>query len=332
MRLGLSLFGNLSIGQLNTLSTKAETAGFESVWIAEGSGSDAFAACTVIAENTSTIKIGTDIISIFTRHPCVLASSAATVDLVSKGRLRLGLGASHESIVHKQLGLTYSKPIERMKETIQIIKGAVSATGPISFHGEIFSISNYSLWFTPVQPEIKIYLAAGGPRMINLLACQADGSLLFLKTEPELVRLIKKIKEISNANGRVVDIGLVMPCALHTDKSAAAKAAKDAMAMYISEYEIYAKSISEQGFAEDVDRVLANRGRGTMSESVSTELADSFCLNGDVAKIKQQIERMKQIGIELLILEPCFFPEEDFYETVQRTIGLSSLLSHEDRK
>ena len=81
------------------LSVEAEKMNFESVWVAEGAGSDAFEASAVIALNTSKIGIGTDIVSIYTRHPCVLTSAAASLDEISKGRFRLGLGASHSSIV-----------------------------------------------------------------------------------------------------------------------------------------------------------------------------------------------------------------------------------------
>jgi len=130
---------------MSSISAEAERAGFESVWIVEGTGTDAFVASTEIALNTSTIRIGTDIVSTFTRHPCVLASASASVDMVAKGRFRLGLGASHQSIVENQLGLSFTKPIKRMEETIQILTKIFASREPISFNGEIFAISNYSL-------------------------------------------------------------------------------------------------------------------------------------------------------------------------------------------
>jgi len=327
LRLGLSLLGNLTLDQMVNLATEAEKMNFESVWVAEGTGTDAFAASAVIAQNTSKIRIGTDIVSIYTRHPCVLVSAAASLDVISKGRFRLGLGASHSSIVEKQLGLKYSKPVKRIQETIQLIRSILVANEPASYLGKIFTVSNYSLWFKPFKPDLQIYVAAGGPRMIEVLAKQADGSLFFLKTVKALSSSISTVREISAAEGRQVDIGVVIPCAFHENVSLARKSASMTLAMYISEYETYQKSLTDQGFSEEVSKILLARKSsvGNPEQFVTPRLIDDLCLCGSTEDIGIQMSRFEEAGVDLLILEPCYLPDEEYEDTVRRTIRLSEI-------
>jgi len=329
LRLGLSLLGSLTLDQMARLSTDAEKMNFESVWVAEGTGTDAFAASAMIAQNTSTIKIGTDIVSIYTRHPCVLASAAASLDLVSKGRFRLGLGASHSSIVENQLGLKYSKPVKRMEETIQLTKRIVAGNEPVSYNGEILTVSNYSLWFKPFKPDLQIYVAVGGPRMMEVLAKQADGSLFFLKTVKALSSSIDIVRKISAAEGREIHIGLVVPCALHENTSIAMKSSTKTLAMYISEYEVYQRSLSEQGFTEEVSKIIMARKSAIENPEkfVTARLVDDLCLSGNSEDIRTQMLRFEDAGVDLLILEPCYISDEEFEDTVRRTIRLSETLN-----
>jgi alkanesulfonate monooxygenase SsuD/methylene tetrahydromethanopterin reductase-like flavin-dependent oxidoreductase (luciferase family) len=328
IRLGLSFFGNLTIDSITDLSVQAEKREFESVWIAEGTGSDAFVAGTAIARQTSKIKIGTDIVSIYTRHPCVIASAYASVDVLSKGRFRLGLGASHSSIVKKQLGLDYSRPVKRMEESIKIIRKLLESEGPVFFNGEVFQVSNYSLWIKPVRARGEIYIAAGGPRMVEVLAREADGSLFFLKTEGSLRKSVKRINEISVEIKRsnVPDIGLVIPCSFHDDPARALNAARVGLAMYITHYEVYQKLLSQQGFAEQVKKVtLANSSDLVRAaRCIDDQMVYSLTLVGSSkGDIRKQIELFARCGAKLVILEPCFFPGEEYSETIKRTMEVA---------
>ena len=326
MNLGLSLFGNLTVNEMSEIAVEAERSGFDSVWVAEGPGTDAFVACAEIAKNTSKIEIGTDIVSIYTRHPCVLASASASIDLISKGRFRLGLGASHRSIVENQLGLNFSKPVKRMEEAIQIVKTIIkSGTRPVNFNGEVFAISEYSLWFDPFRDIIEIYLAAGGPQMTDLLAREADGSLFFLKSEEALKNAIQRISEISKRSSKhVPEIGVVMSCAFHEDGNLASRAARQTIAMYLVQYEAFRKSLGDQGFGDEVKKIMAaGNSIEAASKFVTSKMIEEFSLCGGKTEIKNKIGKCRSAGIDLLILEPCFFPGEKLAETLRRTIELA---------
>ena len=99
------------------------------------------------------------------------------------------------------------------------------------------------------------------------------------------------------------------------------------MAMYILEYETYRKSLSNQGFSEEVSKiVLASKsGAENAAQFVTARLVEALCLSGNSDAVKKQIKQFEERGVDLLILEPCFFPNEEFEDTVRRTIKLSGV-------
>jgi probable F420-dependent oxidoreductase len=129
------------------------------------------------ADATETIRIGSLVFDNDYRHPVVLAKEAATLDLLSDGRLDLGLGAGWQASDYEQSGIPYDRPgtrIERLEEALQIIKG-ILAGGVFSFTGKYYSITGIEGYPLPVQkPHPPIVLGGGGRRMLTLAAREAD--------------------------------------------------------------------------------------------------------------------------------------------------------------
>ena len=108
---------------------EAERLGFDSVWIAESWGNDAFTYAAYVAANTSTIKIGTGIVQIAARTPTATAMAAITLDHISNGRLILGLGVSGPQVVEGWYGQPSNSPLARTREYVEIIRRALAARG-----------------------------------------------------------------------------------------------------------------------------------------------------------------------------------------------------------
>src|SRR6185503_17242396 len=100
----------------------ADACGYDSFWMPEAWERDAFTTLAELATQTERIPLATGIINVFSRSPALIAMSAATVDDISGGRFRLGLGTSGARVIEDFHGISYSKPLTRLKETIQIIK------------------------------------------------------------------------------------------------------------------------------------------------------------------------------------------------------------------
>jgi len=129
-----------------------------------------------VAEN-SDLRIGTLVLDNDYKHPVVLAKEAATLDLLSEGRLELGVGAGWLRSDYDQSGMAYDPPkvrVDRFEEGLKVLKGAF-AEGPFSFEGEHYKVTNYEGFPKPVsKPHPPILIGAGGKRMLSISAREAD--------------------------------------------------------------------------------------------------------------------------------------------------------------
>lgn len=126
---------------------------------------------------TKTLRLGTLVLDNDFRHPLVLAKELATLDLLSGGRLEVGLGAGWMRTDYQYSGIPYDSPglrIERMTETLAILKG-LFAPGPFSFSGKHYTITNHEGTPKPVQqPHPPILIGGGGRRVLRIAAREAD--------------------------------------------------------------------------------------------------------------------------------------------------------------
>ena len=176
-RIGVGFSGGMSPPDIVECVKLAEELGYESAWVAEGHGGDQFAILTACAVATSRIKLGTSITSVFVRTAPTIAMAAATVDHFSNGRFILGLGSSHKVQVEPEHGLEFIRPIERMRECTDIVRG-ILRDSDIQYRGDVYKIERFDLWFEPVRRQMPIYFAAVRPRMLEVCGEVSDGVIL----------------------------------------------------------------------------------------------------------------------------------------------------------
>src|SRR5881397_3103248 len=102
-----------------------ESAGLDTVWVAEAYGFDSPTLMGYLAAKTSTVEIGAAILNVYSRTPGALAQTAAGLDNVSGGRAILGLGASGPQVVEGWHGVPYEKPLARTREIVEIIRSGM---------------------------------------------------------------------------------------------------------------------------------------------------------------------------------------------------------------
>ncbi|MBO0858608.1 MAG: LLM class flavin-dependent oxidoreductase [Chloracidobacterium sp.] len=187
MRLGLNLgYWGANPEDNVALALEADRLGFHSVWTAEAYGSDAVTTLTWLAAKTEKIKVGTAIMQMTARVPAMTAMTAATLDLLTGGRMLLGIGASGPQVVEGWHGVPYGKPVTRAREYVEIVRKILMREQPLEHHGEHYDIPTRSglglgkplkLIIHPLRSNIPIYLAAVGPKNVALAAEIADGWL-----------------------------------------------------------------------------------------------------------------------------------------------------------
>jgi probable F420-dependent oxidoreductase len=129
------------------------------------------------AETSDRLRVGALVWCNDYRHPVVFAKEAATIDLLSEGRLELGIGAGWMTSDYEEAGMTYDRPgvrIERMVEAIEVLKGLFGDEA-FSYSGEHYTINNLNSTPKPVQkPHPPFLIGGGGPRFLKLAGKHAD--------------------------------------------------------------------------------------------------------------------------------------------------------------
>src|SRR6267143_3101038 len=133
-RLGIAFSGGPNPAEIVGCVKLAEALGYESAWVAEGHGGDQFAVLAACAAQTSRILLGTSI-SVFVRTAPTIAMTALTIDDLSGGRFILGVGSSHKVQVEGEHGVPYAKPLTRVRDSVEIIRGLLR-DGGVQYAGE----------------------------------------------------------------------------------------------------------------------------------------------------------------------------------------------------
>src|SRR5207247_6617866 len=114
--------------------------GFDDVWRAEADGSDAVTLVTWAAARTERIGVGTAIMQIPARTPAATAMTAITLDHLSKGRFRLGVGVSGPQVSEGWHGVAFDRPLERTREYVEIVRAILRRDKPVEFHGRHYEV------------------------------------------------------------------------------------------------------------------------------------------------------------------------------------------------
>jgi probable F420-dependent oxidoreductase len=128
------------------------------------------------ASATTTLRVGALVFDNDYKHPVVLAKELATIDLLSEGRLEIGLGAGWMISDYEEAGIPYDSPkvrIDRFIEGVAVIRGAM-AEGAFSFSGDHYTITNYNGQPKPVQARPPLLIGGGGKRVLSYAAREAD--------------------------------------------------------------------------------------------------------------------------------------------------------------
>src|SRR5437588_4575811 len=186
MRLALTLgYSGARMTLDMDLVREVERLGYDSIWSAESYGSDAVTPVAWIAALTSRIHVGTGIMQLAGRTPAATAMTAMTLDGLSGGRFRLGLGVSGPQVVEGWHGQAFGKPLQRTREYVEIVRAIFRREKPLEYRGEYYQIPYAGAEATGLgkplksilhgRPDIPIYLAAVGPKNVALAAEIADG-------------------------------------------------------------------------------------------------------------------------------------------------------------
>jgi 5,10-methylenetetrahydromethanopterin reductase len=301
--LGLSIASHsgLAAPAVGALAAAAEAAGFRAVFVAEGHG-DALSLCHPVIAGTSRVRVGTAIANAALRPPILAAKTAAQLDQASGGRFLLGLGVGND-VMNGRFGLPPFPPLQMIEEYVGALRAAL-AGHPAGFEGQLFRTGMVPFDSPPVRPELPVYLAALGPRMLELAGRIADGVILNLMSPAQAGLAASLVRAAAVAAGRdasSVEVVCVVHVCLSDDREAAAAAARAVVPRYVLHPAV--GKLFGADLSEARARTLAGDRAGAAGH-VPGHVADAFVAHGAAAACRARISEYRAAGVDL----PAVFP------------------------
>jgi F420-dependent oxidoreductase-like protein len=333
MRLGLMLGYsgeriNLPIEQIKA----ADRMGVYAIWTAEAYGSDCITPLAWAGALTERIHLGTAIMQMHARTPAMTAMTAMTLDQLSGGRFLLGLGLSGPQVVEGWHGLPYGKPLGRTREYVAIVRAILRREQPLVHDGAHYQIPYHgpdaSGLGKPLKsiihgrPDLPIYLAAIGPKNVELAAEIADGWLPVLFSPRHYDQAYRPLVEAGFAkpgSGKgyaQFDIAPSVPVAIGPDVDACRAMIKPFLALYIGGmgarganfYNDVARRYGyEQAAGTIQDLYLAGRKQEAIA-AIPEELVDDIALCGPRERIAERLALWRDSPVTTLNIIP-YTPE-----------------------
>ena len=301
----------------------ADDLGYDSVWIPETWGNDAFTLLTTIALNTKKIKIGTGIVSIYSRSPAIMAQTISTIDTFSGGRAMLGLGPSTDTVNEDWHGAEHKKPLRRTREYVEIIRLILSGQR-VNYSGEIFNLKNLKLQSKPLRREIPVFLASLGPKNLELTGELADGWLPFLCPEEHIIKLKQTVGQAAESFGRnIEDIAVYpyVPALVSTDTEQANYLIKEFISFYVGAMgPHYFNLISSYGYNDDAVKIRKSWNSKDLEgciNGVSEELLELVSINGKKEDALKKLQSYQTVSTCPIIMFPFKATKKQIVETLE---------------
>jgi F420-dependent oxidoreductase-like protein len=299
------------------LAQEADRLGYSVVWAAEAYGSDSPSMLAWMAGQTERIDLGAAVMQIPARTPAATAMTAATIDTLSGGRFRLGLGVSGPQVSEGWHGVRFGKPLARTREYVDIVKLALGRK-QVEYAGAHYQLplpdgpgKALRLGFHPARDNIPIYLAAVGPKNLELAGEIADGWLaVFYAPEFAAEQLAPVVAGRAKVGKELAGFDVVpsVPLVLGDDVDAAAELVRWYAALYVGgmgsrEQNFYNQLATRMGYGDAARQVqelyLAKRQRNAAA-AVPLEFIDRTSLLGPRERIADRMREYAASGVTTL--------------------------------
>lgn len=344
--IGFGITGEDNWEEAAEYAVEAERMGVDYVWTAEAWGHDAVTPLAYLAAKTSRIKLGAGIMQAVARTPANTAMTAMTLASMSHGRFIMGLGASGPQVVEGWHGVPFRKPIQRIREVIEIVR-IVSRGERLQYDGEIYHLplpggegKALKSGAAP-QPDIPVYLATLSPKSLELTGEVADGWLgtSFIPEQAEEV-FFQHIRRGAEKAGRsVADLDLQAGGAVAFSDDVERLIARHKPgiaftlgAMGSKEHNFYNAAFRRAGYEEEalaVQRKWLEGDRAGAAALVPDEMVTQVNLLGTDDMVRARVRAYRDAGVTTLRLQPEGRSLKERLETLGRALDIVKSVSAE---
>ncbi len=302
---------------------EAERLGYDSVWTAEAYGSDAVVPAAWIAALTTRIHVGTAIMQIAGRTPAMTAMTAMTLDALSGGRFRLGLGVSGPQVVEGWHGEPFGKPLKKTREYVDVVRAILRREKAVEYHGEYYEIPYAGPNATGLGKPLKsilhgradmpLYIAAIGPKNVAMTAEIADGWIPIFFSPRRMKMFREWLDEGFKRSGPKPNGFDIMPgvaVVIGDDVAACRASVKARLALYVGGmgargknfYNELAQRYGYEGPAKTIQDLYLSGKKQEAEAAVPDELVDEVALCGPRERIRERLAEWKDAGVTTMLV------------------------------
>lgn len=312
MRLGMMI--GYAMGKIElpvALVQEADRLGVHAVWAAEAYGSDAVTPIAWLGALTKNIKLGTAIMQIPGRTPANAAMTAMTLDQLSGGRFLMGLGISGPQVVEGWHGVSYDRPLVRTREYVEIVRAIFARKKPLTYDGRFYQLPYAGPDATGLgkslkstlhgRPDVPIYLAAIGPKNVELAAEIGDGWLPIFFSPQKYDETYRPHVEAGLAKaGKSMDsfdIAPTVSVVMEDNLEVAYNMLRPMLALYIGGmgakgknfYNDLAARYGFEGAAAEIQELYLSGNQFEAMAKVPADLIDEVALVGPKERIRERL-------------------------------------------
>ena len=293
----------------------AEAAGFHAVWQADSRlVRDAVVPMAAFAASTSTIKIGSGVIDIWTRNPARLASTFSTLDDLAPGRMICGLGAWWDPLAAK-VGISRDRPLRVMREVVDVVR-ALLANETVTYDGVYAHLDGVELDYVHQErrpKDVPIYVGATGLQMMELTGQIADGAVLNYLVSPAYnIGALEALERGAAKAGRTladIDRPQLVVCSVDHDRQAALDGARLLVTQYLGQQpHIMKASGVPQELLDEIGQVLTwpatHAEVVAASRLVPDDIVQMITASGTPDEVRAKVAEYVQNGCTCPILYP----------------------------
>jgi F420-dependent oxidoreductase-like protein len=324
VRLGLNLgyWGAGNDADNLALAREADRLGYSVAWAAEAYGSDAATVLAWVAAQTERIDVGSAIFQIPARTPAMTAMTAATLDALSHGRFRLGLGVSGPQVSEGWHGVRFNHPLARTREYVDIVNLALSRK-PVQYSGQHWTLplpdgpgKALRLTVHPVREHVPVYLASVGPKNLELTGEIADGWLAIFFSPEHAAQSLDAVRAGRRTAGRGsaddplagFDVVPTVPVVIDDDVERAAMPVRPYAALYVGGmgsrqqnfYNALAVRMGYEREAREVQDLFLDRRHRDAAMAVPLSFIEQTSLIGPRDRVRDRLAAYAEAGVTTL--------------------------------
>jgi alkanesulfonate monooxygenase SsuD/methylene tetrahydromethanopterin reductase-like flavin-dependent oxidoreductase (luciferase family) len=325
---------NAKVPALTTIALQADHSGCGYMWLPEAWGLEAFSTIGHLLTITKRIRVGTGVVSIYSRSAGTIGMACATLNQLAPGRFLLGLGVSGRGLVESFHGVRFEMPFKRMTEYVDVVRKTQSGQ-PVDYDGETLKLGRFRLYTTPAEPQVPIYLGAMGEKNLALAGKIADGAIVSCYPISKLGQCLTIVNEADELKKKKVFAFLHLRLVSNEREE---EAAMIEVARFVSFYvasmgEYYAASLTRLGFGKEVQEirsVASSSGSTEAAKVVSPNFLKEFSLIGRSSEILERLAGIPEDVHPIFVLDASSQKQADVSARTLREI--SAALASEKRR